>query len=471
MDEKPSIKIKKSRVKNGQSAFEFITTYGWAILILAVVIALLYYFIGIPSTSVPSKCQFLFGSNCQGIIATSMASSTKMTMIITNAQNYPIFNPLIKVATDSYGNLSAACLPANALVNPGSEIICNVTIPEKISPGTTITGTIYLNITACPSGNIKNCQPEQLQTYKGNIITRVTSQSSNIHLTSTSTSSTSTSSTSTSSTSSTSTTTSTSTSTSTVSCVPGSQSYTTAGTFHFTTPSGCGTSTTYTISLVGGGGGGASQQLLFCNIQHTAPPYCGFAAGAGGGGGGYEVVTASGLAAGTQITINVGSGGETSCQVDSTPCYNPVGGVASYNGLPSNVIATNLEASAGGGGGGIEATQIYASVCSGNPPHASVGGSGGINSYSGSAITSVTTNDIGSSGFDGPSAQCSSPGGVGGASGGNMGAGGAGAGATTNAQPGGPYGGGGGGGSGSIGTEGGLNPAAGASGEVIISWN
>ena len=468
MDEKPSIKIKKSRIKKEQSAFEFITTYGWAILILAVVITLLYYFIGIPSTSVPNKCQFLFGSNCQGIIATSLASSTKMTLVITNAQSYPIFNPLIKVATDSYGNLSAACLPSNALVNPGSEIICNVTIPQKISPGTTITGTIYLNITACPSGNIKNCQPAQLQTYKGNIITRVTSQSYNVHLTSTSTSSTSTSSTSTSS----STSSSTSTSTSTVLCPPGSQSYTTAGTFHFTTPSGCGTSITYTISLVGGGGGGASQQLLFCNIQQTAPPYCGFAAGAGGGGGGYEVVTASGLAAGTSITINVGSGGETSCQVDSTTCHNPVGGVASYNGLPSNVIATNLEASAGGGGGGIEATQIYSSVCNGNPPHASVGGSGGTNSYSGSTITSVTANDIGSSGFDGPSAQCESPGGTGGASGGNMGAGGAGATATANAQPGGPYGGGGGGGSGTIGgTEGGLDPAAGASGEVIISWN
>ena len=461
------------KVKKQQSAFEFITTYGWAILILAIVIVMLYYFIGIPSTSVPNECKFIYGSNCQGIIATSLASSTKMTLVITNSQSYPIFNPLIKVATDSYGNLSAACLPANALVNPGSEIICNVTIPQKISPGTTITGTIYLNITACPSGNINNCQPEQLQTYKGNIITRVTSQSYNIHLTSTSTSSTSTSSTSTSSTSSTSTsTTSTSTSTSTVLCPPGSQSYTTAGTYQFTTPSGCGTSITYTISLVGGGGGGASQQMLFCNIQQTAPPYCGYAAGAGGGGGGYEVVTASGLAAGTQITINVGSGGETSCQVDSTTCHNPVGGVASYNGLSSNVIATNLEASAGGGGGGIEATQIYASVCSGNPPHASVGGSGGTNSYSGSAITSVTTNYVGSNGFDGPSAQCSNPGGAGGASGGNMGTGGAGAGATAAAQPGSPYGGGGGGGSGTIGsTGGGLDPAAGASGEVIISWN
>ena len=40
-------------------------------------------------------------------------------------------------------------------------------------------------------------------------------------------------------------------------------------------------------------------------------------------------MTASGLAAGTQITINVGSGGETSCQADSNSlaCHNPEGGV------------------------------------------------------------------------------------------------------------------------------------------------
>ena len=38
----------------------------------------------------------------------------------------------------------------------------------------------------------------------------------------------------------------------------------------------------------------------------------------------------------------------------------------------------------------------------------------------------VVANDIGSMGEDGPSVQCSSPGGAGGASGGNIGAGGAG---------------------------------------------
>ena len=214
--------------------------------------------------------------------------------------------------------------------------------------------------------------------------------------------------------------------------------------------------------MVGAGGGGAISQLMYCNIQQTGG-YCGYAAGAGGGGGGYEAIDATGIAAGTSITVNVGAGGAAYC---SGGCNAPNGGDASYPGGASSVSATNLAASAGGGGGGVEATQLYYSVCSGNPPHASVGGAGGINTYSGSAVTSVVANDIGSIGEDGPSVQCSSPGGAGGASGGNMGAGGAGSVGSTAAGAGGPYGGAGGGGSDGPGLA-----AGGANGEVIISWN
>lgn len=462
--------IKNPKIKKEQSAFEFITTYGWAILILAVVIVMLYYFVGIPATSVPNECKFIYGSNCQGIIATSLASSTRMTLVITNSQSYPIFNPLIKVATDSYGNLSAACLPTNTLVDSGSEIICNVTIPQKISPGQTITGTIYLSITACPSGNINNCQPEQLQTYKGDIITRVTSQSSNIHLTSTSTSSTSSTSTSTSSTSSTSTSTtstSTSTSTSTVSCTPGSQSYTAAGTYQFTTPSNCGTSTTYTISLVGAGGSGAITQVAWCTrLQDTQ---CGRYSGAGGGGGGYEVVDASGLSAGTPITVNVGAGGPMQIGPTTQGGASTSGGT-SPSGGPSNVIATNLAASAGGGGGATAAFEIDAASCS--YQYSSVPGSGGTNAYSGSAITSVVTNDVGQTAPWTLSNACTnSPGGDGGNAGGNLGSGGAGGVGSANALSGGNYGGGGGGASASGTTAISGYSGGGGSGEVIISWN
>ncbi len=452
-----------------QSAFEFITTYGWAILILAVVIAILYYFIGIPSTTVPNTCQFLFGSNCQGIVATSSASSTKMTMVITNAQNYPILNPLIKVATDSYGNLSAACVPVNQLVNPGSEIICNVTIPQKISPGTTITGTIYLSVYSCPSGNMDNCQPKQLQTYKGNIITRVTLQSSDIHLTSTSTSitsstststsTTSSTSTSTSSTSSTSTTTSTS-STSTISlCPPNSQSWTTNGIYSFSTPSGCGTGTVYTINVIGGGGGGAGAPDSSANGGANCASTSIFGPGGGGGGGGaFASGSTSSIPSGTPFTIYVGEGGF----VNTTSRFCGDAQRGGFSEVTSSYFTVNAE----GGQGGYGSDQT--------------GGTGGT--YSCSGISCSGSDGVaGSDGTWTNSPCCVSYGGNGGSSGspGNGGTGGitnTAGGSPSNVVPinGATYGGGGGGGTATV-TSGGYNAnnnqADGAVGEVIISWN
>ena len=470
-----------------QSAFEFITTYGWAILILAVVIVLLYYFIGIPSTTVPSTCKFLFGSNCQGIVATSLASSTKMTMVITNAQSYPIFNPLIKVATDSYGNLSAACLPANALISPGSEIICNVTIPQKISPGTPITGTIYMSVDSCPSGNINNCQPKQLQTYKGNIITRVTSQSSGIHLTSTSTSSTSstststsstsTSSTSTSSTSSTSTTTSTSTSTTSISCVPGSQTWTpifssfgSTYSFTFNTPVNCGTSIVYTISVTGAGGGGGSGVW---GAPNTGSADCSTSVagggGGGGGGGGYATGSISGIPSSTTFNVITGIGGPESIGYNGGPCL--FAGETGGNGGWSYVQGPSFKITAYGGYGGQEQ----------DAPANGAGGAGG--SWVCTGITCTGTN-----GLPGDIEYVSSGvyyGGTGGNSAnvlsGSGGPGGPGGSwnpstavaeqGTYNAYSGYLNGGGGGGGGAGDNNNGGDIGGTGGNGVVVISWN
>ncbi len=202
-----------------QAAFEFITSYGWAILILAVIMVLLYYFIGVPNSAAPNQCSFSFGANCRGLIVTSYNSLTSLTFVITNSQQSPLLNPTMKVATDSYGNASASCEPANILAPSGSYIICNLNLPDYALPGATVIGSFYLNATACPNNNINNCQPAQSQTFAGSFISRATTQRSIIHLTSTTVTTLTSTSTSTSSTTSVSTTT-TSTSTTSITVPP-----------------------------------------------------------------------------------------------------------------------------------------------------------------------------------------------------------------------------------------------------------
>ncbi len=219
--------IRKKPKAKVQAAFEFITSYGWAILILAVILILLYYFIGVPNSAAPNQCSFSFGANCRGLIVTSYNSLTSLTFVITNSQQSPLLNPTMKVATDSYGNASASCEPANILVPSGSYVVCKLDLASYVQPGTPLTGTMYLNSTICPNGVIANCQPEQVQVYKGTFISRATTQQYLIALTSTTITTLTSTTTSTSSTTSVSSTTTSTTSSSSTSST--STSTTTSG--------------------------------------------------------------------------------------------------------------------------------------------------------------------------------------------------------------------------------------------------
>ena len=53
---KKSSKEPSKKLGKGQSALEYLITYGWAILIIAVVVSLLYFFVAVPSSVVPNSC-------------------------------------------------------------------------------------------------------------------------------------------------------------------------------------------------------------------------------------------------------------------------------------------------------------------------------------------------------------------------------------------------------------------------------
>lgn len=263
-------------------------------------------------------------------------------------------------------------------------------------------------------------------------------------------------------------------------CPPGSQSYTTAGTYQFTTPVNCGTSITYTITVIGAGGGGAADDY-YCQ---GAPNYDGLGGG-GGGGGGYATGSISGFSSGTTFSITVGSGGSAGSVSGGYPYTCTAGG----NGGNSAVTYSTFAITATGGQGGL----LWA------PTLGYDGGAQGA--YSCSGISCTGANGIGqedSSGCwtnstynycYGGNGGCSGQYGAGaqGACNGPAGQGGLGEyswpGTKTGyvnfgpAQSGYNYGGGGGGGGGNIIIATALpasstDPGApGAGGEVTISWN
>lgn len=242
--------------------------------------------------------------------------------------------------------------------------------------------------------------------------------------------------------------------------IPGSQPYTSPGTYHFATPSGSTPSTLYTVTLVGAGGDGGYG---FWGAH-------GWNAGAGGGGGAYMTFNLYGLNPGTILTINVGSRGHTTPNQGTSP-LNPAipwNFYADY-GSGTNISTTGTFAGVTGGAGGAE--QSDSGSCYPLP-----GGPGGTSTYSGGGITNVSAFN----GYPGQSIGCAEnnggAGGAGGNSGNNQGPGGSAGPHTQGGGNGGIWGGGGGGGglpeyincqSNGCQTPGGL----GASGYAVISWN
>ena len=159
----------RRRSGKGQSAIEYLTTYGWAILIVAVVLVMLYVFVVSPQTAVPQNCTFNSGVGCSDFVFASNAVSSKMVMLLSNAEPYPLQNPSIIVNVQNGGNVTGTCSPSYVL--PGGAIICTVPISQSYSQGQLVSGSVYLSGTTCsaPAG----CTGAPAQVYSGKIATHV----------------------------------------------------------------------------------------------------------------------------------------------------------------------------------------------------------------------------------------------------------------------------------------------------------
>ncbi|MDE1846046.1 MAG: hypothetical protein KGH53_02090 [Candidatus Micrarchaeota archaeon] len=155
--------------KKVQSATEYILTYGWAFLIAAIVTASLYLFVFAPSTITQSSCSFYSGPYCQDIVLGSSNTLSKIALLLTNTNPFPILNPLLNVNLTGYNPIIASCRPN--FVYPGGAIICNATITPALSQGALASGKFILSYTPCPGGNVLSCSNNQRQNFAGTFST------------------------------------------------------------------------------------------------------------------------------------------------------------------------------------------------------------------------------------------------------------------------------------------------------------
>jgi len=90
--------------KRGQAAMEFLMTYGWAILVVLVVIAALAYF-GVlsPSNLLPEKCTFPVSLSCSDF----SVSTTGITLVFQNGAGRDMKILSLNASSDAFTGIAA----------------------------------------------------------------------------------------------------------------------------------------------------------------------------------------------------------------------------------------------------------------------------------------------------------------------------------------------------------------------------
>lgn len=173
--EKPESRMKMAK---GQAAMEYLVTYGWTILVLVVIIAILIA-TGIfsPANFQPEECNFQPDFPCVNYIAYNGASgNTNLLFNASNGFGFPIMVENIS-ARNAQGNyVSGVVYPAyNTIIRQGDTVSANITMPEQSSTGklesfyVTVTfRNCYLNSTDAAA-----CASQPQHNITGRLTTRI----------------------------------------------------------------------------------------------------------------------------------------------------------------------------------------------------------------------------------------------------------------------------------------------------------
>ncbi|MDE1871523.1 MAG: Ig-like domain-containing protein [Candidatus Micrarchaeota archaeon] len=153
---------------NAQAAMEYMVTFGWAILILGIVMGVLYLYLYAPQKIVGDTCNFLSSIYCNEVIVgtNTISHNTVIALFLTNSQQYPITNPEIYARVNSANTTAVPCSPSFVL--QGGSMICTLSLNSYVSIGELSSGDLYLNATYCGlSTSPKSCSNGEKQTYSG----------------------------------------------------------------------------------------------------------------------------------------------------------------------------------------------------------------------------------------------------------------------------------------------------------------
>ncbi|MFH0870574.1 MAG: hypothetical protein V1866_05980 [archaeon] len=131
-------------MRKGQAALEFLTTYGWAMLVILVMIgALVYFGVLSPSKTLPPKCIVEIGFDCKEYQVTT--TSFNISVINKKGEGLKDVN-VVEAKSDAASSLTN-CLPSGIQVGADEGFYISCTGDFSASQGDKVNIDFTLNYT------------------------------------------------------------------------------------------------------------------------------------------------------------------------------------------------------------------------------------------------------------------------------------------------------------------------------------
>ena len=155
-----------------QSAIEFISTYSFVFLIIAIVIVVLFALSSVPKKAVPGQCTAYGGFNCQDIVLTNTLSGARLMVVLIDSQPGAVAVGGFKTTVSGVANAIGSCTPSNTLT--GNTLTCTASLTGPFALGSVYTGTFNITANYCANApsNVLNrtCASGTGYTYGGSFL-------------------------------------------------------------------------------------------------------------------------------------------------------------------------------------------------------------------------------------------------------------------------------------------------------------
>lgn len=164
----------------GQTAIEFLSSYSFTFLIIAVVLFLLLLFAALPKATVPTQCTFYSGFNCADIEYYSTATGSQLVLVASNLEPGTVNVSNFSATINYLQSTSGYCTPT--VSSAGQTVYCYANFTTSATLGNIYTVTFHMAANYCanaPSTN-STCKSSSAYSYAGQARTEGAGSNSNL---------------------------------------------------------------------------------------------------------------------------------------------------------------------------------------------------------------------------------------------------------------------------------------------------